>query len=66
MEFMKKTLMQVNNQSNTLYDVIYNLFFLAKIKESEDDIAKGKYCTLEEFKEYIDELGEENESKNIR
>ena len=66
MEFMKKTLMQVNNQSNTLYDVIYNLFFLAKMKESEDDIEKGKYCTLEEFKEYIDELEEENESKDIR
>ena len=66
MEFMKKTLMQVNNQSNTLYDVIYNLFFLAKMKESEDDIEKEKYCTLEEFKEYIDELEEENESKDIR
>ena len=66
MEFMKKTLMQVNNQCNTLYDVIYNLFFLAKIKESEDDMIKGKYCTLEEFKEYIDELEEENGSKNIR
>lgn len=66
MEFMKKTLMQVNNQSNTLYDIIYNLFFLAKIKESEDDIEKGKYCTLEEFKEYIDELEEENDSKDIR
>ena len=66
MEFMKKTLMQVNNQCNTLYDVIYNLFFLAKIKESEDDVTKGKYCTLEEFKEYIDKLEEENGSKNIR
>lgn len=65
MEFMKKTLMQLNSQSNTLYDVIYNLFFLAKIKESEDDIAKGKYCTLEEFKEYIDELGAKNENTNI-
>ena len=65
MEFMRNTLMQLNNQSNTLYDVIYNLFFLAKIKESEDDIAKGKYCTLEEFKKYIDELGAKNENRNI-
>lgn len=65
MEFMRNTLMQLNSQSNTLYDVIYNLFFLAKIKESEDDIAKGKYCTLEEFKKYIDELGAKNENRNI-
>lgn len=65
MDFLRNILMQLNSQNNTLYDVIYNLFFLAKIKESEDDIAKRKYCTLEEFKEYIDELGVENENTNI-
>lgn len=65
MEFMKKTLMQVNSQNNNLYDIIYNLFFLAKIKESEDNINNGNYCTLEEFKEYIDEMGATNENNNI-
>ena len=28
MDFMKKTLNQVNVQENTLYDIIYDLFFL--------------------------------------
>ena len=27
MDFMKKTLNQVNVQKNTLYDIIYDLFF---------------------------------------
>lgn len=38
MDFMKKTLNQVNVQDNTLYDIIYNLFFFAELKESEEDI----------------------------
>lgn len=65
MDFIRNTLMQLNSQNNTLYNVIYNLFFLAKIKESEDDVAKEKYCTLEEFKEYINELGAKSENTNI-
>lgn len=56
MDFMKKTLNQVNVQDNTLYDMIYDLFFFAKLQESEDDIKNGRVCTLEEFKQFIDEL----------
>ncbi len=48
MDFMKKTLNQVNAQENTLYDFIYNLVFFAALKESEDDIKNGRVYTLEE------------------
>ena len=50
MDFMKKTLNQVNVQENTLYDIIYDLFFFAELQESEDDIKNGRVCTLEELK----------------
>lgn len=49
MDFMKKTLNQVNVQTNTLYDIVYDLFFFAELQESEDDIKNGKVCTLEEL-----------------
>ena len=38
MEFLKKSLNKVNVQENTLYDIIYDLFFYAKLQESEEDI----------------------------
>ena len=47
MDFIKNTLNQVNLQENTLYDIIYDLFFFAKLQESEDDIKNGRVCTLE-------------------
>lgn len=50
MDFMKKTLNQVNTKDDTLYDIIYNLFFFAKLQESEEDIKNGRVCTLEELK----------------
>lgn len=50
MDFMKKTLSQVNTQENTLYDFIYNLVFFISLIESEDDIKNGRVCTLEELK----------------
>lgn len=50
MDFMKKTLNQVNVQENTLYDIIYNLIFFAKLEESEDDIKNGRVSTLEELR----------------
>ena len=50
MDFMKKTLNQVNVQENSLYDIIYDLFFFAELQESEDDIKNGRVCTLEELK----------------
>ena len=56
MDFIKKTLNQMNVQENTLYNIIYDLFFYAKIKESKDDIKNDKVCTLEELRQHIDEL----------
>ena len=50
MNFMKKALSQVHVQKNTVYDIIYDLFFFAELQESEDDIKNGKVCTLEELK----------------
>lgn len=50
MEFLKKSLNKVNVQENTLYDIIYDLFFFAELQESEDDIKNGRVCTLEELK----------------
>lgn len=53
MDFMKKTLSQVNTQENTLYDFIYNLVFFISLKESEDDIKNGRVMTIEESKERL-------------
>lgn len=53
MDFIKKTLNQVNLQENTLYDFIYNLVFFMSLKESEDDIKNGKVMTIEETKERL-------------
>ncbi len=50
MDFMKKTLNQVNTQENTLYDFIYNLVFFMSLKESEEDIKNGRVMTIEESK----------------
>ena len=50
MDFMKKTLSQVNTQENTLYDFIYNLVFFISLNESEDDIKNGRVMTIEESK----------------
>ncbi len=53
MDFMKKTLSQVNTQENTLYDFIYNLVFFISLKESEEDIKDGRVMTIEESKERL-------------
>ena len=66
MEFVRNTLTGVNLQDDTLYDIIYNLFFIAKLKDSEDNIKNGKICTLEELKKHIDELEAQYEDNNIR
>ncbi len=66
MDFMKKTLNQINAHENTLYNIIYDLFFLAKLQESEDNIKNGKVCTLEELKQHIDELEAKHANNNIR
>ena len=46
MEFLKKSLNKVNVQENTLYDIIYDLFFYAKLQESEEDIKNGRICII--------------------
>lgn len=53
MEFMKKTLNQINTQENTLYDFIYDLVFFISLKESEEDIKNGRVMTLKESKERL-------------
>lgn len=58
MDFMKKTLAEVNVQDNTLYDMIYDLIFMAKLKESEDDIKNGRVISLEDFKKEMEALYE--------
>ena len=63
MEFMRKTLNQVNTQENTLYDFIYNLVFFMSLKESEEDIKCGRVYTLEESKE---KLMQEYEYLNLK
>ena len=50
MDFMKKTLSQINTQENTLYDFIYNLVFFMSLEESERDIKNGRVMTIEESK----------------
>ena len=50
MDFMKKTLSEVETKENTLYDFIYNLVFFISLKESEDDIKNGRVMTIEESK----------------
>ena len=66
MEFIKKTLNQVEVQENILYDIIYDLFFFAKLQESEENIKDGKVCTLEELKQHIDELEARHANNNIK
>ena len=65
MEFLKKSLNKVNVQENTLYDIIYDLFLYAKLQESEEDIKKGRICTLEELRQHINELEEKHANNNI-
>ncbi len=50
MDFMVKTLNQINTQYNTLYDFIYNLIFIMSLKGSEEDIKNGRVMTIEESK----------------
>lgn len=64
MNFIKNTLTQVNFKNDSLYEIIYNLFFFAKLKDSEDDIKNNKVYTLEELEEYIKGL-EATSDENI-
>ena len=66
MDFMKKSLNQINEQEDTLYNIIYNLFFFAKLQESEDNIERGEICTLEDLKQHISELEVKYANNNLR
>ena len=65
MEFLKKSLNKVNVQENTLYDIIYDLFFYAKLQESEENIKNGRIYTLEELRQHINELEAKYANNNI-
>ena len=65
MDFIKETLNQVNVQENSLYNIVYDLFFYAKLQESKDSIKNGKVCTLQELRQHIDELEAEYANNNI-
>ncbi|MBR1883917.1 MAG: hypothetical protein IJ809_03105 [Clostridia bacterium] len=58
MDFMKNTLNDMRVRENTLYDFVYNLFFYASLKESEDDIKNGRVYTLEELEEEMEGIYE--------
>lgn len=53
MDFIKKTLNQINTKENTLYDLIYDLIFFISLEESEEDIKNGRVMTVEESKERL-------------
>lgn len=53
MDSIKTSINQISTKENTLYDIIYNLFFYAQLKESEEDIKNGRVMTIEESKERI-------------
>jgi hypothetical protein len=65
MNFIKETLNQVQPNNDTLYEVIYNLFFFAKLKESEDNIKNGQVCNLQELEQHIKELEANYENNHI-
>jgi len=62
---------QIIVAANTLPDnatwdeALYTLYLYSKIKKSEEDIKEGRVMTLQELKEYIDELEEKYASDNI-
>ena len=63
MDFIKNNLNQIGIEDDNLYDIIYDLFFIAKLKDSINDVENGRACTLEEFKEQFlqNYYGEKNE-----
>lgn len=65
MDFMRRTLNQLELTEDTLYDIIYNLIFFAELKESEDDIKSGRVYTLEEVEAEMEAKYESyNDSKS--
>lgn len=66
MDFIKNTLNRIDSQEcDTLYDMIYLLFFYAEIEKSMNDIQNNKSWSLEEVEEYLNELEAVNENRII-
>ena len=61
MEFLKKSLNKINFEDEKERD----LFFYAKLQESEENIKNGRICTLEELRQHINELEEKHANNNI-
>lgn len=58
MEFVRDILTEVNLQEDTLYEIIYDLFFFKALAESQENIEKGEVCTLEELKKEMEAIYE--------
>lgn len=64
MEKTEHILNNLNLDTNTLYDLLYNLFLQLELDKSEDDIKNGNTITLEELGNHIKELGATHEHNN--
>lgn len=57
---------KIIDANNTLSeDELYTLYLHAKIAESEKNLQDGEVITLQELKEYIDGLEEQNDSDTL-
>lgn len=63
MEQAKNILNTINLESDTLYDLIYDLIFFNALKESEDDIKNGRVFTLEELAKEMEAIYESYNNK---
>ena len=52
--------------NTTWEDAMYTLYFHYKLAKSKENIKNGRVMTIEELKEYIDELEEKNANNNIK
>lgn len=63
MEQAKNILNTINLESDTLYDLIYDLIFFNALKESEDDIKNGRVITLDELAKEMEAMYERYNNK---
>ena len=63
MDFIKQTLNQVDMKDSALYNIVYDLYFYAALRESKDDIKNGRVFTLEEVDNEMEELYENHTYK---
>ena len=63
MEFVKNTLNKINLQEDTLYEIIYELYFFMALAESEEDIRNGRVMTLEELDKEMEDKYESYHNK---